>query len=263
MKNIKKIVLLILLVSGFYNTRAQSEAVWYTSMGSFTTVLTDTLTPRTVDSFIARVSDKFYDGLIFHRVIDNFMIQGGDPLGTGYGGPGYTFPDEFKSTLKNVPGALSMANSGPNTNGSQFFINLVANTHLDGVHTVFGKTTVNFSVVQNIGKVPVNSTTNKPLTNVVIDSIRIKKFYPAYLAVANVGKSMDVNMYPNPCMGVVTLTLPDITTRLKITNMLGRTVYAKDVKGLYQVDLREQPTGLYFVHVSNANGTWESKLVVQ
>lgn len=133
------------------------------------------------------------------------MIQGGDPLGTGFGGLGYTFPDEFVPSLKNVPGALSMANSGPNTNGSQFFINLVTNSHLDGAHTVFGMTIDSFSVVQDIGHVPTNSS-NKPLTDVVIDSIRIITMPTTSLAAINRG--LPVEMSPNPCRGTLTVALP-------------------------------------------------------
>ncbi len=260
MKNIKQIVLFVLLVGGFNSANAQTEATWYTSMGTFKTVLTDTLTPRTVDSFIARVSEKYYDGQIFHRVIDNFMIQGGDPLGTGFGGPGYTFPDEFVSSLKNVPGALSMANSGPNTNGSQFFINLVTNAHLDGVHTVFGMTTDSFSNVQAIGHVPVNSA-SKPLTDVTLDSIRITTI-PA-TAVTTFGKEVTVNIYPNPCHGIANMELPDINTKINITNMLGQTVYQAEAKGKLLLDMTKQPAGLYVIHFSNASGSSDRKLIVQ
>jgi peptidylprolyl isomerase len=261
MNKVKNIVLLTLFVIGFSTADAQTEATWYTSMGSFKTVLTDTLTPITVDSFIARVSEKFYDGLIFHRVINNFMIQGGDPLGTGFGGPGYTFPDEFVPSLKNVPGALAMANSGPNTNGSQFFINLVTNAYLNNHYTVFGMVTLNFSVVQSIGLVATNSS-DRPLTDVVIDSIRITQVYTP-VAVANVGSFPVASIYPNPCRGVAYVNLPNTLTKVEITNMLGRTIYQANAKGSWQVDLRDQPAGLYMIHLSNANGTSTSRLVVQ
>jgi cyclophilin family peptidyl-prolyl cis-trans isomerase len=97
-------------------------------------------TPKTVNSFVFLARQGFYDGIIFHRVIDNFMVQGGDPTGTGSGGPGYRFEDEFHPALRHdKPGILSMANAGPGTNGSQFFITHVATPHLDDKHSVFGE----------------------------------------------------------------------------------------------------------------------------
>jgi peptidyl-prolyl cis-trans isomerase B (cyclophilin B) len=111
-----------------------------TNKGDIRLELFSDKTPKTVANFEKLIGEGFYDGLKFHRVIDNFMIQGGCPKGTGTGGPGYTFEDEFHKDLKHAgPGILSMANSGPNTNGSQFFITHEATPWLDGKHTVFGK----------------------------------------------------------------------------------------------------------------------------
>lgn len=107
--------------------------------------------PHTVNNFVFLARDGFYDGVTFHRVIDNFMIQGGDPTGTGRGGPGYRFADEVKGNpLKHETGVISMANAGPNTNGSQFFITHSPQPHLDGRHTVFGKVTSGQDVVDAI-----------------------------------------------------------------------------------------------------------------
>jgi peptidyl-prolyl cis-trans isomerase B (cyclophilin B) len=115
-------------------------ATMTTSKGEIRLELFADKTPKTVANFEKLASEGFYDGLKFHRVIDNFMIQGGCPKGTGTGGPGYNFADEFHPTLKHDgPGILSMANSGPNTNGSQFFITHVATPWLDGKHSVFGR----------------------------------------------------------------------------------------------------------------------------
>jgi cyclophilin family peptidyl-prolyl cis-trans isomerase len=260
MKNIRKICLLALCIVCFYNAGAQTELTYYTTMGNFKIILTDAQTPRTVDSFIARVSHKFYDGLLFHRVIDNFMIQGGDPLGTGYGGPGYTTPDEFVPSLKNVPGALAMANSGPNTNGSQFYINLVTNSSLDGHYTVCGMVSTGFVNVQNIGHVATN-TSDRPLVNVVMDSVRITHLHT--LTVNTAGNGVALNVYPNPGRGMVNIDLPNVNTKVEILNMLGRTVYSSEGKGTLKVDLREQGAGLYIVRVSNVKGASETKLVVQ
>lgn len=107
--------------------------------------------PKTVNNFVFLVNEAFYDGITFHRVIDNFMIQGGDPTGSGMGGPGYKFEDELSSNpLKHGVKVISMANSGPNTNGSQFFITHLPQPHLDGKHTVFGKVTEGENVVDSI-----------------------------------------------------------------------------------------------------------------
>ena len=143
-----------------------STATLHTSMGDIKIELFPNHAPKTVANFVElatgkrewvdpitgeKTSKNLYDGTVFHRVIANFMIQGGDPLGNGTGGPGYQFPDEFDATLKHEgPGVLSMANAGPGTNGSQFFITHVATPWLDGMHTVFGKVVTGMDVVNAI-----------------------------------------------------------------------------------------------------------------
>ena len=127
-----------------------TTAVMHTNHGDITIELFDDDAPKTVENFKKLAGDNFYDGVIFHRVIKDFMIQGGDPTGTGTGGPGYTFEDEFNDN-KVVRGALAMANAGPNTNGSQFFIVTVdAAPWLDGKHTVFGRVADGMEVVDKI-----------------------------------------------------------------------------------------------------------------
>jgi peptidyl-prolyl cis-trans isomerase B (cyclophilin B) len=126
-------------------------AVIDTDRGTIRVELFDDKAPNTVANFEKLASDGYYDGLVFHRVIDNFMIQGGCPDGTGMGGPGYTFGDEFHSELRHEgPGILSMANSGPNTNGSQFFITHVATPWLDGKHSVFGRVAEGQEIVDSV-----------------------------------------------------------------------------------------------------------------
>jgi len=152
-------------------TRANFE----TSMGNFTIELFEQQAPKTVENFVKLAEKKFYDGVIFHRVIDGFMIQGGDPTGTGRGGPGYQFADEFHPELKHTSeGILSMANAGPNTNGSQFFITLTATPHLDGKHAVFGKVVEGMDIVKKIGKTPTKAG-DRPVTDVVMKAVRIEK----------------------------------------------------------------------------------------
>ena len=140
-----------------------------TTQGDIVIELYEKEMPITVGNFKKLVEDGFYDGVIFHRVIDGFMIQGGDPTGTGMGGPGYTIKDEFTNTDldKNNRGTISMANAGPNTGGSQFFINLVNNNYLDGRHPVFGKIVEGMDVADNITKVDKDAQ-DKPLEDVLI-----------------------------------------------------------------------------------------------
>lgn len=152
-----------------------ATAVFETSMGNFEIKLATDLAPITTGNFIALANKGFYNGLIFHRVIDNFMIQGGDPNGNGTGGPGYAIRDEFSSKLlHDSEGVLSMANAGPNTGGSQFFITLRDCPWLDGRHAVFGKVTKGMEVVRKIGKVDTDLN-DKPLQDVVIRKITIEK----------------------------------------------------------------------------------------
>ncbi|EGO64584.1 peptidylprolyl isomerase [Acetonema longum] len=150
-------------------------AVFTTSMGTFIVELFVDKVPATANNFIALAEKKFYDGQIFHRVIDSFMIQGGDPKGNGTGGPGYSILDEFHPQLRHDgPGVLSMANAGPNTGGSQFFITLVPTSWLDGKHAVFGRVVSGMEVVQAIGKTPTGPM-DKPKQDVVIQSVVIQK----------------------------------------------------------------------------------------
>jgi cyclophilin family peptidyl-prolyl cis-trans isomerase len=126
-------------------------ATFKTDKGDFVVELYADKAPRTVNNFVFLAREGFYNGVTFHRVIRNFMAQGGDPTGTGTGGPGYAFADEFHPNLRhNVPGILSMANAGPNTNGSQFFITHGPTPHLDNKHSVFGKVTQGLDVVLSI-----------------------------------------------------------------------------------------------------------------
>lgn len=155
-------------------TKVTRLAVFDTSMGTFKVELFEDKAPLTTRNFIELVNNGFYNGLIFHRVIDGFMIQGGDPNGDGTGGPGYTIPDEFNPALKhNTAGILSMANAGPNTGGSQFFITVEPTPWLDHHHAVFGKVVEGFSVVLKISKVSTDSY-DRPLQDVVIRKITVE-----------------------------------------------------------------------------------------
>ncbi len=145
-----------------------------TSYGNFRVELLAAQAPVTVNNFVFLAQQGFYDGLTFHRVIENFMIQGGDPSGNGAGGPGYVFQDEIVPGLVfDAPGKLAMANAGPGTNGSQFFITTVPTPHLNGNHTIFGAMTEGQSVVDAISRVANNPRGNAPLQRVVIERIDI------------------------------------------------------------------------------------------
>ncbi|MDR1166895.1 MAG: peptidylprolyl isomerase [Deltaproteobacteria bacterium] len=154
---------------------ARPIAVIDTTLGVMEAELYTDLAPLTAGNFIKLAESKFYDGTIFHRVIDQFMIQGGDPKGTGTGGPGYQIKDEFGPGLSHEgPGVLSMANSGPDTGGSQFFITLVPTPWLNGKHAIFGKVVRGLDVLRAIGKTPTDSG-DRPLEEVKINSIAIKR----------------------------------------------------------------------------------------
>ena len=142
-----------------------------TSMGEVTVQLYQDM-PITAGNFQKLVEKGFYDGTIFHRIIDGFMIQGGDPTGTGRGGPGYAIKDEFTRTNRNDRGTISMANAGPNTGGSQFFINLVDNNFLDKAHPAFGKVIEGMEVVDAMGKVKTGQM-DRPVKEVKIESAKI------------------------------------------------------------------------------------------
>jgi peptidyl-prolyl cis-trans isomerase B (cyclophilin B) len=149
-----------------------SNATIHTNHGAIEVELFDADAPKTVENFRKLAGDGFYDGVVFHRVIPDFMIQGGDPTGTGTGGPGYTFEDEFNQH-KVVRGALAMANAGPNTNGSQFFLVTVAEAPwLDGKHTVFGQVTGGMEAVDAIEGLPTDAR-DKPTEPALIERIEL------------------------------------------------------------------------------------------
>ena len=150
-------------------------AKFETTLGDFTIELFEQQAPNTVGNFVKLAESNFYNGVIFHRVIEGFMIQGGDPTGTGRGGPGYQFADEIHPQLKHTgEGMLSMANAGPNTNGSQFFITLAATPHLDGRHAVFGTVVEGMDVVKKIGKTRVGPG-DRPVADVVMNKVTIER----------------------------------------------------------------------------------------
>lgn len=174
------LIIVLLLISCRNTTMKNRTAIFETSSGTFTVELFEDKTPLTTKNFIDLAEKGFYDGTRFHRVISSFMIQGGDPLTKdiskkrlwGTGGPGYEIKDELVG-LRNIRGTISMANHGPNTGGSQFFINVVDNTHLDGKHAVFGKVVAGMDVVDKIESVQTDSG-DKPVQDVVVVNVTME-----------------------------------------------------------------------------------------
>jgi len=160
-------------------SKEMTVAVIKTNMGTIEIELFADQTPKTVENFVGHADSGYYNGVIFHRVIQNFMIQGGDPTGTGRGGEsiwGKPFADEIVPSLTfDEPGILAMANAGPNTNGSQFFITVAPTSWLDGHHTIFGKVIGGMDVVYAISKVATSKPGDKPLKDVVMESVTIEK----------------------------------------------------------------------------------------
>ncbi|MBI3317589.1 MAG: peptidylprolyl isomerase [Candidatus Omnitrophica bacterium] len=151
------------------------KAVLETTRGRIVIELYQDKAPKTAENFITLARKGFYNGILFHRVIPGFMIQTGDPTGTGRGGPGYTFADEFSPELRhNAPGIVSMANAGPNTNGSQFFIALAPTPWLDDHHSVFGKVVEGMEVVKSIGAAK-RDAGDRPLEPVAMSQVTIQK----------------------------------------------------------------------------------------
>ena len=152
-----------------------TTAAFHTNHGDFTVELFDDRAPQTAGNFCDLARKGFYDRLIFHRVISGFMIQGGCPEGTGRGGPGYKIKDEFGPQLKHdSPGMLSMANAGPNTGGSQFFITLAATPWLDGKHAIFGKVVAGMETIEKIGKVKTGAG-DRPVQPVIIENVKLSE----------------------------------------------------------------------------------------
>ena len=167
------LTMLVMMTASAFAGGVSKVAVFSTNMGVFEVKLATEEAPGTVKNFVNLVNKGFYNGLIFHRVIDNFMIQGGCPRGDGTGGPGYRIRDEISPKLKHdKAGILSMANAGPNTGGSQFFITLAPTPWLDGKHAIFGKVSKGMEVVKKIGKSDTDFQ-DRPLKKVVIETIKI------------------------------------------------------------------------------------------
>lgn len=239
----KQIGIILVLLTYCGSVEAQLSnglyATFDTNLGSFTARLDYAEAPLTCANFAGLAegsqkwidpstgkirSDPFYDGLIFHRVIDDFMIQGGDPLGTGGGGPGYAFPDEFTSLTHQDPGILSMANSGPDSNGSQFFITLTNTYWLNGKHSVFGEVIDGMNVISNIGLVATDSG-DRPLIDITIDQVNILRIGTDAENFDPLAQSLP-EVIPLPL--AILNTSSGVVASVTIANLCKQTVYEKE-----------------------------------
>jgi cyclophilin family peptidyl-prolyl cis-trans isomerase len=275
----KHLLLSAILAFGlFCSGSAQSEVTFYTNNGNFVLLLHDSVMPITAGNFKTLVDTKFYDGVIFHRIISNFMIQGGDPTGTGSGGPGYTIQDEFVAGQSNIKKTISMANTGqPNSGGSQFFINVKNNTFLDfdkaplsSKHPVFGEVTSGWTVVETIKNVPTNSS-DRPITDVVMDSLRTTG---SVLSVEEIETNKTLtSIYPNPISNESVLDLyldKAQKVSVELLDMNGKVLFktqenlgsGKALIPLYNLGVVELSSGTYFLSIIGISVSKKEKFII-
>ncbi|MFT5820541.1 MAG: cyclophilin family peptidyl-prolyl cis-trans isomerase [Crocinitomix sp.] len=275
----KKITSLLFVLLAVCSVNAQTNVVFYTSMGNFMIEIREDLVPITGNNFLDLVADEFYDDIIFHRVIDDFMVQSGDPTGTGSGGPGYTIADEFHPDLDNAQMTIAMANSGPDSGGSQFFISLVDNLYLDYdvapleyAHAVFGIVTEGFEIVQDIGGVSTNIS-DRPISNVVIDSIRVTDDFIAAGIVAEDITKNQVNVYPNPIVSnsIISINAANsVTSELSLYDSFGKLISTTNidlVQGANEFSLAPLTTnvsssGIYFLRVTMEGSSENVRIII-
>lgn len=247
---------------------SQSVATFYTTKGDFKLVLHDTMMLVTAGNFIKLVNERFYDGVIFHRVIRNFVIQGGDATLTG-GEKADRIEDEFHDDLSNLKGTISMANAGPNTGTSQFFINLVNNQGLDhnkspltSKHPVFGYVEEGFNVVQDIGNVATDGN-DRPMTDVVMDSVRITMAFSSGFSLDH-SNSYQLKAYPNPAHDRLWIESEHNNAQMEILDLQGRPVSSANLsKGSNSVPLDKLDGGTYIVIVQNKKGSGRARIVIR
>ncbi len=271
----KKILLALCLLISF-QLSAQNQATFFTPQGNFVVEMYNIHMPATTTNFEGLVQAKFYDSILFHRIIANFVIQGGDPTTRG-GSPSPVIQDEFDATKSNLKYTLSMANAGPNTGSSQFFINLKNNTFLDfdklpltSQHPVFGEVISGQAVVDALGLVPTD-TNDKPITDIRIDSVRMTYITPVGTNDVQ-SKNFLINISPNPISQNSTLNIElsrALKATLTLTNIEGKELFKGDkllTKGLNKInmnDLKINIPGLYFIRLQNNEFSSTKKLLIQ
>jgi len=276
----KKLFTLLLIACSFETVIAQTQVKFHTTLGDFIVELNDTLAPITAGNFKNLVQDKYYDGVTFHRVINNFMIQGGN------GATKPNIQDEFHVGLSNTTGTISMANTGAvNSGNTQFFINLINNTRLDynkaplsSKHPVFGKVVENFSVVQAIGSAPVNGSVPSPA--IYMDSLRL---YASPGDTTNNGGGVSVydfnaptssviEVFPNPLTSksFIKVKAHSNTINVRLIDLLGNELVKKELETtdkelliqLYSLTAETLPSGIYFLEAQSVNVKSTIRLVV-
>ncbi len=273
----KSLLYALFIFCSFGTLKSQTVVTFYTTLGDFEVELFDDLKPITAGNFLDLVEQEFYDGVIFHRVISNFVIQGGDPTGTGSGGPGYTIDDEFDPSLSNLERTLSMANSGPNTGGSQFFINLKDNIFLDfdnaptsSAHPVFGEVITGWEIVEIIEDVPVNAN-DRPINPVIMDSIRVTQ---PILGLSDI-KTNDYsfNIQPNPITNQSVIEINSTNANMaefSIFNLNGILIERKKIEvnqGLTKINMTEfdidnLANGVYFMKLNSKNNSAHKRFLI-
>lgn len=257
----KKLILIAFLLSPFVS-KAQTAVEFYTNHGDFTVELYDAFMPITTGNFINLVNEKFYDGVIFHRVIEGFVIQG------GYNTPvPPSIPDEFSDETSNVQRSLGMANAGPNTGNSQFYINLVNNTYLDPNYPCFGITIAGFDVVLEIGSVPTDGN-DQPNDDVIMDSLRVTGQTTSVSEIHDA--PILVEVYPNPFVNSIEIKYEIKNSghvNLSIYDMHGRLV-TQLINGEKQVGINtttwygdDAPDAIYFMRLTTKEGVKTVRLV--
>ncbi|WP_417600111.1 peptidylprolyl isomerase [Owenweeksia hongkongensis] len=258
----KFLLAVVFLISTQAVLTAQTKVTIYTTLGNFDVEMYDSLMPITAGNFLSLVNSKYYDGVIFHRVIKNFVIQGGDPTGTGSGGPGYTIPDEFDSTgvLSNTIRTIAMANSGPNSGGSQFFINLKNNAYLDydkapltSAHPVFAIVRDGWNIVDSIANVSVNSS-DRPMPDVVMDSVRVTGRYIGVVEIDFDAPKVEVS--PNPFVHEIKLSGVELRELKAISIYSVDGVLVKEIVNPQSltISMEDVSAGTYMIHTLYKNG---------
>ena len=237
----KKLILIAFLLSPFVS-KAQTAVEFYTNHGDFTVELYDEFMPITTGNFINLVNEEFYDGVIFHRVIEGFVIQGGNnpPAPPN-------IPDEFSEETSNIQKTLGMANAGPNTGNSQFYINLVDNTGLDPNYPCFGITIAGFDVVLEIGSVPTNSN-DRPIDDVIMDSLRVTGQTTVISELHNA--PILVEVYPNPFV-----TSTQISFEIKQNSHVDLSIYDIHGRLVTQLINEQRQVGVHKITWDDADAT--------